>query len=141
MNHVGQLASPDGLNPPRAAVVGSEHECCREGSFAIAVRATSVEPRKRKFWSRYASPSVLVSPLSTVRPPEPFVNADTAAAFVGITRRTLLQKVRAGKDSWACPRLWREEKGWRFKLSELDRYLCSAINSVLQPPEPANRRI
>jgi len=29
--------------------------------------------------------------------PEPFVDADTAAAFLGITRRTLLKKVRDGK--------------------------------------------
>jgi hypothetical protein len=40
---------------------------------------------------------VLASPLPTVGQPEPFVNADTAAAFVGVTRRTLLQKVRAGR--------------------------------------------
>lgn len=40
---------------------------------------------------------VLVSTLPAVRQPEPFVDPDTAAAFVGITRRALLQKVRAGK--------------------------------------------
>ena len=40
---------------------------------------------------------VLVSAPPAVRQPEPFVDPDTAAAFVGITRRALLQKVRAGK--------------------------------------------
>ena len=84
---------------------------------------------------------VLVSPLATVRQPEPFVDPDIAAAFVGITRRTLLQKVRTGKIPGHPLDRSAKKKEWRFKLSELDRYLCSAINSVLQPPEPANRRI
>ena len=75
------------------------------------------------------------------RQPEPFVDPDTAAAFVGITRRALLQKVRAGKIPGYPLDRGAKKKEWRFKLSELDRYLCSAINSVLQPPEPANRRI
>jgi excisionase family DNA binding protein len=72
---------------------------------------------------------------------EPFVDADTAATFLGITRRTLLQKVRAGKIPGHPLDPGAQKKEWRFKLSELDRYLCSAVNSVLQPPEPANRRI
>ena len=84
---------------------------------------------------------VLVSNQLTVPQPERFVDPDTAAAFVGITRRTLLQKVRAGKIPGHALDRSARKKEWRFKLSELDRYLCSAINSVLQPPEPANRRI
>jgi len=36
---------------------------------------------------------VLISALPALRQPEPFVDPDTAAAFVGITRRALLQKV------------------------------------------------
>jgi len=85
--------------------------------------------------------SVLVSARPAVRQPEPFVDPDTAAAFVGITRRALLQKVRAGKIPGHPLDRGAKKKEWRFKLSELDRFLCSAINSVLQPPEPANRRI
>lgn len=88
--------------------------------------------------SRHRAP---LSTLSTVRDPEPFVDPDIAAAFVGITRRTLLQKVRAGKIPGHPLDRGAKKKEWRFKLSELDRYLCSAINSVLQPPEPENRRI
>jgi excisionase family DNA binding protein len=84
---------------------------------------------------------VLVSNRPTIRQPEPFVDPDTAAAFVGITRRTLLQKVRAGKIPGYPLDRCAKKKEWRFKLSELDRYLCTAVNSVLQPPEPANRRI
>ena len=72
---------------------------------------------------------------------EPFVDADIAAAFLSITRRTLLQKVRSGKIPGHPLDRGAKKKEWRFKLSELDRYLCTEINSVLQPPEPANRRI
>jgi hypothetical protein len=72
---------------------------------------------------------------------EPFVDADTAAAFVGVTRRTLLQKVRAGKIPGYALDPDSKKKDWRFKLSEVDRSLCCAVNSRLQPPEPANRRI
>ena len=100
-----------------------------------------MEPTRKNSGAVMPAHPVLVSPLSTVRQPEPFVNADTAAAFVGITRRTLLQKVRAGRIPGHALDCGAKKKEWRFKLSELDRYLCSAINSVLQPPEPANRRI
>lgn len=64
---------------------------------------------------------------------EPFVDADIAATFLGITRRTLLQKVRAGKipghplDSTA------KKREWRFKLSELDRMIGAPVNSCQQP--------
>ena len=84
---------------------------------------------------------VLASNQLSVHQPERFVDPDTAAAFVGITRRTLLQKVRAGKIPGHALDRGAKKKEWRFKLSELDRYLCSAINSTLQPPEPANGRI
>lgn len=72
---------------------------------------------------------------------EPFVNADIAATFLGITRRALLQKVRSGKIPGHALDRSAKKKEWRFKLSELDRHLCTAINSVLQPPEPSNRRV
>jgi hypothetical protein len=84
---------------------------------------------------------VPISALPAPVQPERFVDPDTAAAFVGITRRALLQKVRAGKIPGHALDRDAKKKEWRFKLSELDRYLCSAIDSVLQPPEPANRRI
>ena len=84
---------------------------------------------------------VLVSSRPTLGQHEPFVDPDTAAAFVGITRRTLLQKVRAGKIPGHALDRGAKKKEWRFKLSELDHYLCSAVNSGLQPPEPTNRRI
>ena len=69
----------------------------------------------------------------TVQPPpqiERFVTADTAAVFLGITRRNLLQKVRAGKIPAHPLDPAAQKKEWRFKLSELDRYLgnTSAVN-------------
>jgi helix-turn-helix protein len=81
---------------------------------------------------------VLVPPPQSL---ESFVDADTAATFLGITRRTLLQKVRTGKIPGHALDPDAKKKEWRFKLSELDRLLCSEVNSGLQPPEPANRRI
>lgn len=84
---------------------------------------------------------VLVHTRPNIPQPEPFVDPDTAAAFVGIRRRTLLQKVRAGKIPGHALDRGAKKKEWRFKLSELDRYLCSAINSALQPPEPTSGRI
>ena len=82
--------------------------------------------------------------LASTQPPrdlEPFVDAETASAFLGITRRTLLQKVRIGKAPGYPLDRGAKKKVWRFKLSELDRSLCGSVNSLQQPPEPSNRRI
>jgi hypothetical protein len=83
---------------------------------------------------------LLISTRST-HDPEPFVDPDTAAAFVGITRRALLRKVREGKLPGHPLDPSAKKKDWRFKLSELDRYLRSTVHSGQQPPEPTNRRI
>ena len=64
---------------------------------------------------------------------ERFVNADTAAMFLGITRRNLLQKVRAGKIPAHPLDPEAQKKEWRFKLSELDRYLGNT-SAVKQRP-------
>src|ERR1700734_1552233 len=50
---------------------------------------------------------------------EHFVDGDTAATFLGITRRTLLQKVRDGKIPGHALDPSAEKKDWRFLLSEL----------------------
>ena len=131
MNHVGQHRQS------RVRIYSAESGI---SGLRMQHRATSV-PSEKSYGAVMPAHPVLVSPLSTVRQPEPFVNADTAAAFVGITRRTLLQKVRAGRIPGHALDCGAKKREWRFKLSELDHYLCSAINSVLQPPEPANRRI
>ena len=64
---------------------------------------------------------------------ERFVNADTAALFLGITRRVLLQKVRAGKIPGHPLDPSAHKKEWRFKLSELDRFLGGPVHSIQQP--------
>ena len=86
-----------------------------------------------------STPLALVSPQLSHHP-EPFVDADTAAAFLRITRRTLLQKVRVGKIPGYPLDPDAAKKEWRFKLSELDRCLCSPVHSPVQPPEPLKRR-
>lgn len=55
----------------------------------------------------------------SVQPPlqiERFVNAETAAMFLGISRRNLLQKVRAGKIPAHPLDPAAQKKEWRFKL-------------------------
>jgi excisionase family DNA binding protein len=56
---------------------------------------------------------------------EHFVDGDTAATFLGITRRTLLQKVREGKIPGHALDPSAEKKDWRFLLSELHAYMVS----------------
>ncbi len=87
------------------------------------------------------STSLAVVPAHPPQALEPFVDADTAATFLGISRRTLLQKVRAGKIPGYPLDPAAQKKDWRFKLSELDRCLCSRVNSRVQPPEPFKRRL
>jgi hypothetical protein len=70
--------------------------------------------------------------------PEPYVDGDTAAAFLGITRRTLLNWARDRKIPGYPLDPTSKKKDWRFKLSELDSHM---LNSRLQPPEPPIRRI
>jgi excisionase family DNA binding protein len=56
---------------------------------------------------------------------EHFVDGDTAATFLGITRRTLLQKVRDGKIPGHALDPSAGKKDWRFLLSELHTYMLS----------------
>jgi excisionase family DNA binding protein len=56
---------------------------------------------------------------------EHFVDGDTAATFLGITRRTLLQKVRDGKIPGHALDPSAGKKDWRFLLSELHTYMVS----------------
>jgi excisionase family DNA binding protein len=77
--------------------------------------------------------SVSSSPAQPLSIPERFVDADTAAEFLGISRRTLLQKVRAGKIPGHPLDAAAQKKDWRFKLSELDRFVSTSVNSTLQP--------
>ena len=71
---------------------------------------------------------------------EPFVDPDTAAEFVGGSRRWLLQMTRAGKIPGHPLDANSKKKDWRYKLSELDQWMCRPLNSHPQPPEPSKGR-
>lgn len=66
-----------------------------------------------------------VGPAAPNSSPEYFVDGDTAALFLGITRRTLLQKVRDGKIPGHALDPSAGKKDWRFLLSELHAYMVS----------------
>jgi hypothetical protein len=63
-----------------------------------------------------------MEPLSFPVPLEPFVDAERAASFLSMSRKTLLAKSRKGRLQGHTigegPR-----KTWRFRLSELSRWL------------------
>ena len=66
---------------------------------------------------------------------ERFVDADAAAAFVGITRRTLLQKVRAGKIPGYPLDRGAKKKEWRFKALVLEKKATSAKLAAIKSSE------
>ena len=70
---------------------------------------------------------------------EHFVDGDTAATFLGITRRTLLQKVRDGKIPGHALDPSAEKKDWRFLLSELHAYMVSCETRPLGARKPPRR--
>ncbi len=85
------------------------------------------------------SASHAIAPADTRPRLEAFVDPDTAAEFLGITRRTLLQKVRAGKLPGHPVDPAAEKKDWRFLLSELHAYMLSCETRPPGAPKPARR--
>jgi hypothetical protein len=85
------------------------------------------------------SASHVIAPSDTRPKLEAFVDADTAAGFLGITRRTLLQKVRAGKLPGHPVDPAAEKKDWRFLLSELHAYMLRCKTRPPGAPKPARR--
>ena len=71
---------------------------------------------------------------------EPFVDPDTAAGFLRGTRRWLLQMTRNGKIPGHALDPSSKKKDWRYKLSELDQWMCRPLDSHPQPPEPSKKR-
>src|SRR5262249_5383524 len=70
---------------------------------------------------------------------ERFVDADIAASFLGIARRTLLQKVRMGKIPGHPLDPGAKKKDWRFLLSEL--HSCMLICQTWPPGACKPRRV
>jgi hypothetical protein len=61
---------------------------------------------------------------------EPFVNADRAALFLDVPRKTLLGLARRGKlPAHGIPGKGRK-KSWRFRISELDLWMRTEVTLV-----------
>jgi hypothetical protein len=61
---------------------------------------------------------------------EPFVNADRAASFLDMPRKTLLGLARRGKlPAHGIPGKGRK-KNWRFRISELDHWMQTEVTWV-----------
>jgi len=60
---------------------------------------------------------------------EPFVNAERAAQFLDMPRKTLLGLARRGKlPAHGLPGKGRK-KSWRFRISELDLWMRTEVTS------------
>jgi excisionase family DNA binding protein len=90
----------------------------------------------------YARPSSTARTETAVpapgRTPEYYVDAEEAAKFLDIYRRTVLQMARDGIIP-AHPLGNGRRKQWRLLLSELDEWMRGRINSGRRPCSP-NRR-
>lgn len=71
---------------------------------------------------------------------EYFVDADEAAGFLKIDRRTVLRWAREGRVPAHPLDPNSERKEWRFLLSELDAWLRAQVNSACRSC-PASERI
>ena len=71
----------------------------------------------------------------THQQPEPFVDAETAAEFLHVTRRRILDLARAGEIP-AYPLGHGKRRVWRFRLSELACAMQARIHCVRQSPAP-----
>jgi len=68
-------------------------------------------------------------PSSPVKP-EPFVNAERAASFLDMPRKTLLGLARRGKlPAHGIPGKG-QKKNWRFRISELDHWMQTEVTLV-----------
>ncbi|WP_399255175.1 helix-turn-helix domain-containing protein [Terriglobus tenax] len=78
-----------------------------------------------------ASPDVLVQ--------EPFVDAERAASFLSMRRKTLLELARRGRLP-GHPVGSGQRRMWKFRISELDHWMSAAVN-LCQRPGPCSRRV
>lgn len=61
---------------------------------------------------------------------EPFVDAERAATFLAMSRKTLLVLARSGKvPAHGLPGKG-QKKNWRFRLSELDYWMQTEVTLV-----------
>lgn len=71
-----------------------------------------------------------MEPLSLVTSREPFIDAERAAAFLAMPRKTLLGLARKGKiPAHGIPGKGRK-RAWRFRISELDHWMRTEVTLV-----------
>lgn len=63
---------------------------------------------------------------NVIDPIEPYIAAERAADFLSLSRKTLLKLARKGKVP-AHPVGEGRRKLWRFRLSELDRWIRTEV--------------
>jgi excisionase family DNA binding protein len=71
--------------------------------------------------------------------PEPFVDSVVAGNFLGLAPRTMNEMARRGVIP-AYPFGTGVRKIWRFRLSELDQWMKTTVQSASHPPLPSRRR-
>jgi excisionase family DNA binding protein len=64
---------------------------------------------------------------------EPYVSVEKAAQYLDVAPKTLLEKARNGEIP-AYPWGNGTRKTWRFKISQLDEWMKSRLNSQRRPP-------
>ena len=80
------------------------------------------------------------NPTYSSAPPEPFVSADRAAAFLDMPRKTLLGLARRGRiPAHGIPGKGRR-KAWRFRISELDHWMRTAVTLASDQGLSSERR-
>ena len=68
------------------------------------------------------------SSLGTLPSSEPYIEAARAAAYLSMSRKTLLKKARSGRLP-GHPIGDGRKKMWRFRISELDRWMQTEVTS------------
>ena len=70
---------------------------------------------------------------------EQFVDAERAAKFLSMKRKTLLDLARKGALP-GHPVGAGKRRMWKFRITELDQWMATAVN-LSQRPGPCSRRI
>ncbi len=80
-----------------------------------------------------------MQPLPQLTSQEPFVDAERAAAFLDLRRKTLLELARKGKLP-GYPIGFGRRRMWKFRISELEHWMQREVNSA-QRLRSCSRRI
>ena len=121
-------------NRPKMLVSATDAGC---GDQADGIMQQTDNPTQRENANKDLSRTdefVLLS-----REKEPFVDVRRAAAFISMREKTLLSYARTGLAP-AYPIGSGIRKKWKFRLSELERWLVAEVNST-QRLRPVSRRV